>query len=209
VHPGAGLDQGAEEASGQIEPVFFSGVEVGGSQGSPRRGRAGRHAVRDAHALHTPSLHGALRPALARPLAPGAGRHRQGRGRCGAEPAAGWLGPEGEAGVGRRAGCLGGRGLPEGGLLSPPSLVFLLFEQQGYALALTGRQRDLVDDWEGHPKYYAYTDLKGGLSLEDGTQAASHVYIGTDARRPPLRHANKQWPIDEHSYAEIDGFVAR
>jgi hypothetical protein len=47
---------------------------------------------------------------------------RQGSPTVGGGQAAG-----GEAGVGRRAGCLGGRGLPEGGLLSPPSLVFLLF----------------------------------------------------------------------------------
>jgi hypothetical protein len=123
--------------SRQGRACWFSGVGVGGRQGRPRRGRAGRHAVRDA--LHTPCPHLAPRGASSGPgLPPGpggcapqtgaadavrsrlrgggtGGRHQAGR-QPGARP--GWAdGP----------GAWGGRGLPEGGLLSPPSLFFLLF----------------------------------------------------------------------------------
>jgi hypothetical protein len=71
-------------------PVALSGVGVGRSQGSPRWGRTGRRSCRDALVPPCPPFaRRALRPALGAPFAPGAGRPRRGRGRCGAETAAG------------------------------------------------------------------------------------------------------------------------
>ena len=58
--------------------------------------------------------------------------------RCGPQRVGGGQAAVGEAGVGRRAGCMGGRGLPEGGLLSPPSLGFLLLGRQPQGGALRG-----------------------------------------------------------------------
>jgi hypothetical protein len=113
-----------------------------GVKGRPRRGRADRHAVRDA--LHTPCpppRSTGLRPALARPLAPGAGRHRQGRG-CDVEPAVPQGGTRAGAADRRRwaANWRQGRPSPRGGdaaehsprhLPSPTGTKFQSTDQKG------------------------------------------------------------------------------
>jgi hypothetical protein len=115
--------------------------------------------------VHT-SLHGALRPALARPLAPWAVRHRRsrpmrrggqvGRGTGGRHQARAAAGAAGGAG-GRRGGRQGrGQGRPpgeepgqgprpEGGLLSPPSLVFLLLDARHHVEDQTSGEGDSED----------------------------------------------------------------
>jgi hypothetical protein len=115
--------------------------------------------------VHT-SLHGALRPALARPLAPWAVRHRRsrpmrrggqvGRGTGGRHQARAAAGAAGGAGA-RRGGRQGrGQGRPpgeepgqgprpEGGLLSPPSLVFLLLDARHHVEDQTSGEGDSED----------------------------------------------------------------
>jgi hypothetical protein len=97
----------------------------------------------------------------------------------------GGLAAGGEAGVGRRARSLGrGRGLPDGGLLSPPSLVFLLSEIVAHLLAAR------IDDPLGREASSpAGTRGAAGGGEEGKGPAASESAPPTP--RPPRRWRNE------------------
>lgn len=72
--------------------------------------------------------------------------------------------------------------------------------------ALTPRQLDIMDAWEGHPRYYMRTRHDGPVLWESGRWAAEdvEVYLGTSERRPALRVGGRPVLCAEVGYAEID-----
>jgi Gamma-glutamyl cyclotransferase, AIG2-like len=65
-------------------------------------------------------------------------------------------------------------------------------------LALTDAQVELMDGWEGHPRWYRRQPVAGTLWMEDGTllmgdnaQTDVEVYLGCDGVRSPLLIAGR------------------
>lgn len=74
-----------------------------------------------------------------------------------------------------------------------------------HVLAVTGNQLDLIDRWEGHPRYYARQTMPhGSVLLESGEfPHGVLVYVGTMDKRPPLRVDGRLWRTAEYTQDEV------
>jgi hypothetical protein len=79
-------------------------------------------------------------------------------------------------------------------------------------IVVTDAQRDVMDAWEGHPRYYRREPFRGRVVLENDTEPTVEVYLGTPERRPVLQHGEKMLPVhgqDAVSYDVVDQLVPR
>ncbi len=77
-----------------------------------------------------------------------------------------------------------------------------------HVLAVTAAQLDVIDRWEGSPRYYERRDLTGSVVLETGSVPSDVLaYIGTDARRPPLLIAGAIQRLIDVPIQVIDSLV--
>ena len=77
-------------------------------------------------------------------------------------------------------------------------------------LALTDAQVELMDGWEGHPRWYRRQSVAGTLWMEDGTllmgdnaQTDVEVYLGCDGVRSPLLIAGRPLLCAAASHDEV------
>lgn len=78
-----------------------------------------------------------------------------------------------------------------------------------HVLAVTEEQLDLIDGWEGHPRYYARQTMpRGSVLLESGnTPQEVLAYVGTMGKRQPLRAGGRLWRTADHTQDEVDHLV--
>lgn len=74
-------------------------------------------------------------------------------------------------------------------------------------LAVTSEQRERMDVWEGHPGWYRRIRHSGSVVLENWTEPAVEVYLGTPERRPALVQDGRHFRLREWSYDQIDGLI--
>lgn len=74
-------------------------------------------------------------------------------------------------------------------------------------LAVTRKQLERMDDWEGHPRWYRRIRHSGTVKLENGTGPAVEVYLGTPERRPALVQDGRLFRLRECPYDQIDVLI--
>lgn len=79
-----------------------------------------------------------------------------------------------------------------------------------HLLAVTPEQLLEIDDWEGHPRWYERRPFGGPVLLESGAVPAGVlVYVGTEARRPPLRVDGRSLRVADHCQDDVDRLVPK
>ena len=74
-------------------------------------------------------------------------------------------------------------------------------------LAVTNEQRARMDAWEGDPRWYRRSRHSGTVMLENGTEPAVEVYLGSPERRPALVQDGRHFRLRECPYDQIDGLI--